>query len=305
MTVRVVFVCVAVATRLLKNNRGKVRTPHQPPVFGRFCRVFISFWQARTPRTPFAPSHKMLRVTLLDTLDTDTFLGAAVARLRISNTTTEEAIALRHALQKDVCIAAVDSVTLHAYDGNLEAEIVAHRFGQLPIALLDTDDASTLWQSGGSAAAAAAATLEVSVTNDTDDLLWVTSHHIACSSGRVRICHYRSAEERDAAGNTGFLVCPLLAGQTLRATATVSVSTARARDARWSAVFVAMTPTNLHDDFVSDEPDDAIAPTEYEFYIETSGAVSALSAWRQAVAAVSRQIKALASPAVVRPLVHA
>jgi hypothetical protein len=249
----------------------------------------------------------MLKVELLH--GPATVLGGAAASLRVSNTTTDEAIALRHALQKDVVVAAVNSVTFLAYDGPLEAEIVAHRFGQLPIALCDTDDASSLWNGSAGVNDSSSpphdiATLEVAVTNSGAELMWVTSHDITCPRGRVRICHYRSDAERRAARDVGFLVCPLLAGQTLRASASVVIGSARTRDARWGAVFVAMKPTDLHDDFVSDEPDDAVAPTEFDFYIETTGAVTALGAWRQALAALSSQLKAVAASATVRPLVH-
>jgi hypothetical protein len=237
-------------------------------------------------------------------------LGAAAASVRLTNTSTEIANAIRHALMKDVCVAAVSSVTFVAYDGPLEAELIAHRFGQLPIALVDTDDASSLWRGGGGDAAAdagAIATLSVHVVNDGPALRWVTSRDIECTAGRVRIVHYRSAEEADTAAaarghDVGFLVCPLHAGQTLHATAAVVVGSARTRDTRWCAVFVRMVPTSLLDDCVSDEADDAAPPTEYDFYIETTGAVTALGAWRQAVAALSAQLKRLAGGASVRAL---
>jgi hypothetical protein len=225
----------------------------------------------------------------------------AAAALRLSATSTATANALRHALLKDVCVAAMDHVTLHVYDGPLEPELVAHRFGQLPVALLDTDNARRVLDSDGSGDDVVA-TFDVDVTNTGRELLWVTSHDLTCTRGRARIVHYRSAEEEDVARGVGFLVCALHPKQRLRATAAVKLGTARTHGTRWCAVFVSMVPTYLEDDHVSDEAEDAAPPTSYDFVIETTGAVSAYGAWRQAVTALATQLPAVGAEALAGPL---
>lgn len=205
----------------------------------------------------------------------DAVTGAMCVRL--SNVGLPLTNALRHALYKDVPVLAVAEVTLLFYDGPLEAELLALRLGQLPIApLLDA---------AGTSPHVDSAVFEINVSGELDRLTRVLSTAATCTTGNARIVHYRSDAERAlACHDDGFVLAYLHPRQRLHCKFVARIGTGRT-GTRWSVV----KPTIK---YVTD--DDSVL----ELCVQTTGAISAGASAVKACAAIN---EALASIIAHRP----
>ena len=203
----------------------------------------------------------------------------ASQRFDVSWTDSSGRNVLRHALLKDVPCAALATVTLTANTSKMTQEMIAHRFGQLPIGAFDAAD--------GASPDGAVFTFDVNhdggPSGDPTSVRWMTSHDLVLSAApapkpKAAIAHYRSAHEAAVAGDTGFLMVPLGFRQRVAGSATVGVSTARVSGTRWNCCFVVMG--------------------SHEVTLETRGGIEPADALRRALDATARILKAAADALV-------
>lgn len=191
--------------------------------------------------------------------------------VRLSGVDAGLLCAIRHALLMDVRVYAADTVTFIKYDGPLESEYISLRLGQLPIVALDGD--------GIPEDATASFELDAATDPSTPKLTWLTSVDVKCTAGRAAVVHYRSEDEAARAGHdTGFLICPLHAGQRVHVRFTACAGTGR-RGVRWKSVHV--TQRTL------------VEGDAYELDIETTGAIAPERAWMQALRALRSRLDAM------------
>lgn len=201
--------------------------------------------------------------------------GATAERATFTLTGFDVALTnvLRHALYADVDVYAPDTVTFIQYDGPLEPELIAHMIGQLPLRRTDDvhDDVPVTFA------------VDVQTDASTPSLTWVSSVDFTCTSGNAEIVHFRSDKERAAAfADTGFLLCPLHAGQRFVATFTATLNNGR-HGTRWNSVHPIVRPL-LCDDA------ETTTPTSFELIIQTTGAITPTNALRAALKVVLQRV---------------
>ena len=191
---------------------------------------------------------------------------------------------IRHSLFADVPVLAANTVTFIQYNGPLEPETIAHRIGQLPLRFFDagvTQGVSAVPDASPSSLPTATFSIDVRTSADVPRLTWVTSQDVTCTSRNAEVVHYRSDAERAAADrDSGFLVCPLHAGQRFVATFTGIVATAR-RATRWNSVHPIVRP---HGD-----------GTSFDVTIQTTGALLPRAALRHALVAILDRLRAIST----------
>ena len=191
---------------------------------------------------------------------------------RFDNTDAALMNVIRHALYADVPVLAPNTVTFIQYDGPLEPELISHMIGQLPLRFC-SDDAITRSRP-------VEFSIDVRPDAAVPKLTWVKSTDVTCPSGAAEVVHFRSDAERAAASHdTGFLLCPLHAGQRFVATFAATVATGR-DGTRWSAVHPTVRP--------------AAEDTPGTFYVtvQTTGAVQPKQALAHALSAVLKRVTA-------------
>jgi hypothetical protein len=241
-------------------------------------------------------------------------LGCDVITVRHLHLPTCFMNVLRHALQCDVPVLAVDRVQFLGYNGELESETIGHHFGYMPIRRKDNrvpvPDVDT-------------ATFRVDVAVDAGSLAlrWVTSRDVVLvpSPGEAdatktkpppvdaEAVSYSSPEEEALAKyDDGYKLCPLLPGQKLIAVATAIAGTARLRDPRWSPGHVAVKVLENSEDTASvsaefPEPSRPLQPDGYEFTFTGTGAVPPLAAYITALKTIAARFSDLSAALAAAP----